>query len=33
MRDAWFTALAIERGCEWITDDRFPHLRWRRLFE
>ena len=32
--DAWFAALAIEHGCEWITDDsdyaRFPGLRWRR---
>jgi hypothetical protein len=31
--DAWFAALAIERGCEWITTDRdfarFPGLRWR----
>jgi toxin-antitoxin system PIN domain toxin len=31
--DAWFAALAIEHGCEWITDDRdyarFPGLRWR----
>ncbi|MGH7096280.1 MAG: type II toxin-antitoxin system VapC family toxin [Stellaceae bacterium] len=30
--DAWFAALAIERGCEWITFDRdyarFPGLRW-----
>jgi toxin-antitoxin system PIN domain toxin len=30
--DAWFAALAIERGCEWITMDRdfarFPGLRW-----
>ena len=33
--DAWFAALAIEHGCEWITDDRdyalFPGLRWRSL--
>lgn len=32
---AWFAALAIEHGCEWITDDRdyarFPGLRWRSL--
>lgn len=31
--DAWFAALAIESGCEWITIDedyaRFPSLRWR----
>jgi toxin-antitoxin system PIN domain toxin len=31
--DAWFAALAIESGCEWITLDRdyarFPGLRWR----
>ncbi len=31
--DAWFAALAIESGCEWITTDRdyarFPGLRWR----
>ena len=31
--DAWFAALAIEYGCEWITTDRdyeqFPGLRWR----
>lgn len=31
--DAFFAALAIERGCEWITTDRdfarFPGLRWR----
>jgi predicted nucleic acid-binding protein len=31
--DAWFAALAIEWGCEWITFDRdyarFPGLRWR----
>jgi len=30
--DAWFAALAIEYGCEWITLDRdyarFPALRW-----
>jgi uncharacterized protein len=32
--DAYFAALAIESGCEWITLDhgysRFPGLRWRR---
>jgi hypothetical protein len=31
--DAWFAALAIETGSEWITLDRdfarFPELRWR----
>jgi uncharacterized protein len=31
--DAWFAALAIESGCEWITLDRdfarFPRLRYR----
>jgi toxin-antitoxin system PIN domain toxin len=31
--DAWFAALAIESGCEWITLDRdyarFPDLNWR----
>jgi len=31
--DAYFAALAIEWGCEWITTDRdfarFPGLRWR----
>ncbi len=31
--DAWFAALAIESGCEWITADRgfarFPGLRFR----
>lgn len=31
--DAWFAALAIEWGCEWITLDRdyarFPGLTWR----
>ena len=30
--DAWFAALAIESGCEWITFDRdyarFPGLNW-----
>lgn len=31
--DAWFAALALEHGCEWITFDRdyarFPGLNWR----
>lgn len=31
--DAWFAALAIEHGCEWVTLDRdyarFPGLNWR----
>ena len=35
-QDAWFAALAIEHGCEWITldrdYDRFPNLRWRRSY-
>jgi toxin-antitoxin system PIN domain toxin len=30
--DAWYAALAIEHGCEWVTTDRgfsrFPGLRW-----
>ena len=30
--DAWFAALAIEHGCEWVTTDRdfarFPGLKW-----
>jgi predicted nucleic acid-binding protein len=30
--DAWFAALAIESGCEWVTFDRdyarFPGLEW-----
>jgi toxin-antitoxin system PIN domain toxin len=34
--DAYFAALAIESGSEWISDDgdyaRFPGLRWRRPF-
>lgn len=34
VQDAWLAALAIETGCEWITEDhdfaRFPGLRWRR---
>ena len=33
IQDAWFAALAVESGCEWITLDRdyqrFPGLRWR----
>ena len=33
VQDAWFAALAIEQGCEWITLDkdfgRFSGLRWR----
>ena len=33
MTDAYFAALAIESGSEWITADRgfarFPGLRWR----
>lgn len=36
VQDAWFAALAIEHGCEWITADRdysrFPALRWRAPF-
>lgn len=36
VQDAWFAALAIEHGCEWITNDRdyarFPGLRWRPPF-
>lgn len=31
--DAWFAAMAVESGCEWITTDRdyarFKPLRWR----
>jgi len=31
--DAWFAALAIEQGCEWVSLDRdfapFPGLKWR----
>lgn len=37
VQDAWFAALAIESGCEWITVDRdyarFKGLRWRPPFE
>ena len=33
IQDAWFAALAIEAGCEWVTTDRdfarFQGLRWR----
>lgn len=33
VQDAWFAALAIESGCEWITVDRdyarFAALKWR----
>jgi uncharacterized protein len=36
VQDAWFAALAIDSGCEWITHDRdfakFPGLRWRPPF-
>ncbi len=36
VQDAWFAALAIEAGCDWITADRdfarFPGLRWRSPF-
>ena len=35
--DAWFAALAIESGSEWITADRdyarFPGLKWRHPFD
>ena len=35
--DAYLAALAIESGCEWITDDRdyarFPGLKWRHPLE
>jgi toxin-antitoxin system PIN domain toxin len=35
--DAWFAALAIESGSDWITTDRdyarFPGLRWRHPFD
>jgi toxin-antitoxin system PIN domain toxin len=31
--DAWFAALAVESGCDWVTMDRdyarFPGLKWR----
>ena len=36
VQDAWFAALAIESGCEWITIDRdfsrFEGLHWRTPF-
>ena len=36
VQDAWFAALAIEAGCEWVTTDRdfarFESLRWRTPF-
>jgi uncharacterized protein len=36
VQDAWFAALAIESGCEWISSDRdfsrFDELRWRTPF-
>jgi len=36
VQDAWFAALAIESGCEWVTADhdyaRFPGLNWRTPF-
>ena len=36
VQDAWFAALAIEAGCEWITTDRdyarFSGLSWRSPF-
>jgi uncharacterized protein len=36
VQDAWFAALAVESGCEWITTDgdfaRFHGLRWQRPF-
>jgi toxin-antitoxin system PIN domain toxin len=35
VQGAWFAALAMEHGCEWITEDRdyarFPGLRWRTI--
>ena len=37
VQDAWFAALAIEHGCQWISTDadyqRFRGLRWQRPFE
>jgi toxin-antitoxin system PIN domain toxin len=37
VQDAWFAALAIEHGCEWISTDgdyaRFRGLRWQRPFD
>jgi toxin-antitoxin system PIN domain toxin len=36
LQDAWFAALAIEAGCEWVTTDRdyarFEGLKWRKPF-
>ncbi|HKU88055.1 MAG TPA: type II toxin-antitoxin system VapC family toxin [Casimicrobiaceae bacterium] len=36
VQDAWFAALAVESGCEWVTVDRdyarFPQLSWRTPF-
>lgn len=36
VQDAWFAALAVESGCDWITMDRdfarFPGLNWRSPF-
>lgn len=36
-QDAWFAALAIESGCEWVSTDRdyarFPGLKWRSPFQ
>lgn len=36
VQDAWFAALAIEHGCQWISTDadydRFGDLRWQRPF-
>ncbi len=35
VQDAWFAALAIESGCEWVTADRdfarFEGLKWRTI--
>lgn len=37
VQDAWFAALAIEHGCQWISTDadyhRFPNLRSQRPFD
>ena len=37
VQDAWFAALAIEHGCQWISTDavygRFRGLRWQRPFD
>lgn len=36
LQDAWFAALAMEAGCEWVTTDRdyarFDGLKWRAPF-